>query len=213
MPAPDSRIFFPQLDFPRLQHIFTLRSEGDPVAHSCRESLSSAAFPSDPLIQAEQPHGSQIARVGLQDAGKTVPAVDGLISNEAGITLAIRSADCGPLFLYDPQHEAVGVVHSGRKGTEAGILPAAIQAMKASFQSDPASLIVVLAPCIRPPHYDSDFAATLRKQALDSGVLNYHDCGLNTGSDLKRFYSYRMEKGHTGRHYAAIRLDPDPDKS
>lgn len=213
MPSPDSQLFFPQLDFPELQHVFTLRIANSDLSRRCRDSLNAANFPCNLLVEAEQTHGNRIAIVGNKDAGKAIPDVDGLISNETGITLAIRTADCGPLFLYDPEHRAIGVVHSGKKGTETGILPAAIEAMSQAFQTDPVKLIVVLAPCIRPPHYDLDFARTIQTQARDCGIEDYTDCGLNTGADLDRFYSYRVEKGQTGRHYAAIRLQPPPDKS
>ncbi|MDB4412825.1 polyphenol oxidase family protein, partial [bacterium] len=57
-----------------------------------------------------------------------------------------------------------------------------------------------------PPHYEIDFAATIREQALDAGVppTRYHDIGLCTASDLGRFYSYRIEKGNTGRMLALL---------
>jgi polyphenol oxidase len=199
---------FAQLSYPGLEHVFTLRNATEDLKKSCRDTLASISFPCDHLIEAEQPHGNQIARVGLQDSGKTIPAVDGLITNEPGVTLGIRTADCGPLFLYDPENKAIGVVHSGKKGTQAGILSVAIRAMNEAYQTDPRTLIVVLGPCIRPPHYDLDFAQTIQEQALDSGMQIYHDCGHNTGADLSRFYSYRVELGQTGRHYAAMRLLP-----
>ncbi|MDC0321669.1 laccase domain-containing protein, partial [Akkermansiaceae bacterium] len=67
-------------------------------------------------------------------------------------------------------------------------------------------LVAVLGPCIRPPYYEVDFAKIIRDQAIRSGVLpeNFHDCALCTASDLKRFYSYRREKGNTGRHLALL---------
>ena len=78
--------------------------------------------------------------------------------------------------------------------------------MRHDFGTEPEDLIVVLAPCIRPPHYEVDFAQTIKEQALAQGVLagNYHDCGICTASDLSRYYSYRVEKGNTGRMLALL---------
>ena len=74
------------------------------------------------------------------------------------------------------------------------------------FGSDPRDLTAVLGPCIRPPHYEIDFASQIRDQALAAGVPEnqYFDSGLCTASDLSRFYSYRIEKGNTGRHLALL---------
>jgi len=90
--------------------------------------------------------------------------------------------------------------------TELNITRNAIQSMNLNFQTNPKNLVAVLAPCIRPPHYEIDFAKIIQDQAVTSGVLpeNFHDCGLCTGSDLNRFYSYRREEGNTGRHLALL---------
>lgn len=111
-------------------------------------------------------------------------------------------------FFYDPVTHGIGLAHSGRKGTEANIAGATLRAMKKHFGSDPAHILVLLGPCIRPPHYEIDFAATIAAQCRAEGVIQYEDCGLNTGSDLQRFFSYRVEKGQTGRHYSALALLP-----
>jgi polyphenol oxidase len=78
--------------------------------------------------------------------------------------------------------------------------------MSEEFGSDPEDLIVQLSPCIRPPHYEVDFAAEIVAQLKQCGVSQIFDCGENTGSDLRRFYSYRMEKGLTGRMLALLAL-------
>jgi copper oxidase (laccase) domain-containing protein len=68
-------------------------------------------------------------------------------------------------------------------------------------------LIVQLGPCIRPPHYEIDFAAEIGRQAARAGVVNFYDCGICTASNLPRYYSYRAEKGKTGRMWAVLMLD------
>lgn len=78
--------------------------------------------------------------------------------------------------------------------------------MSSHFGSDPADILVQLSPCIRPPAYETDFAADIKQQAVECGIRpgNLHDTGTCTSSDLTRFYSYRIEKGRTGRMLALI---------
>lgn len=153
---------------------------------------------------AGQVHGDRIAVI-KPDSPVLSPGVDALITRHP-LLLGIHVADCGALSLLDSRTGAIGLLHSGKKGTELNITGKTIVAMTRYFGSEPSNLIAVLAPCIRPPHYEVDFAAIIREQALAAGVVpeNYHDCGLCTASDLDRFYSYRLEKGNTGRHLALL---------
>ncbi len=154
---------------------------------------------------AEQIHGGEIAVVD-DSAAEFSPEVDGLLTGASGVLLGIHVADCGALYLIDQETKALGLLHSGKKGTEGNITGHAIAMMKEHFGTNPAHLRVALAPCIRPPHYEIDFAAQIKAQALSAGVLeeHYHDCMLCTASDLDRFYSYRLEKGDTGRMLALL---------
>ena len=153
---------------------------------------------------AEQVHGSDIALITTTSPLLT-KGVDALITNE-NLLLGIHVADCGALYIVDQKIGAVALLHSGKKGTEQNITGRAIEAMTKNFGTNPADLVAVLAPCIRPPHYEIDFAAAIRKQALAAGIAdqNYHDCALCTASSLDRFYSYRIEKGNTGRLLALL---------
>jgi len=160
--------------------------------------------------RAEQVHGVEVAEAGhgetvlAADGLPVIAGVDGLISAEAGKCLAIYVADCGAIWLADRVTRAMGLLHSGKKGTEGNILERAVRMMRQKYGSRPEDLIGVLGPCIRPPHYEVDFAADIVKQAADAGVGEFHDCKTCTASDLHRFYSYRKELGRTGRMMALI---------
>jgi copper oxidase (laccase) domain-containing protein len=69
-------------------------------------------------------------------------------------------------------------------------------------------MIVQLSPCIRPPHYDVDFDSEIIRQCRALDVQHIHDSGACTACDLSRYYSYRAEKGKTGRMLAVIGLEP-----
>lgn len=166
--------------------------------------------------RAEQVHGTEIAVVPgagtivAPDGLPVVPGVDGLLTNACGVVLAIYVADCGAIWLADRKTGAIGLLHSGKKGTEGDILGRALDRMAAEFGTDPADVTAVLGPCIRPPHYEVDFAARIAGQAKQARIADFSDCGEDTASDLSRFYSYRLEQGKTGRMMALITKDPPP---
>ena len=78
--------------------------------------------------------------------------------------------------------------------------------MREQFGSVPRDLVVQLSPCIRPPHYEVDFAAEIVRQVRGAGVEKVHDSGRCTACDLARYYSYRAEKARTGRMLALLAL-------
>lgn len=156
-------------------------------------------------ITAQQVHGADVAVVDAKTASP-VQAVDGLISNDPGVCLGIYVADCGPVWLVDPVKRVIGCVHSGRKGTDLGVVPAAIAKMESTFGCSLPDIVVQIGPCIRPPHYEVDFAAIIRTQCVDAGVTQVFDCGTCTAENPVDYYSYRMELGKTGRMVALIAL-------
>ena len=157
------------------------------------------------LFTAQQIHGNKIAIVDApMTSGKEFAACDGIITNQRGIVLGVYVADCCAVYIVDSKTPAIGLVHSGRKGTDLGVVPNAITQMSDRFGSDPANIIVQLSPCIRPPHYEVDFAAEIVSQCRALGVQEIHDSGVCTACDLKRYYSYRAEKGKTGRMLALL---------
>jgi len=157
------------------------------------------------LRLAEQVHGNGVATIDGGSAAKT-KEVDGLVTMDPKVVLGIYVADCCAIFLVDPIRRAIGLVHSGKKGTEQNIIRVAVRKMRTDFQSEPKNLIAVLSSCIRPPYYEVDFAQSIIAQLRAERVNEIHDNGENTGADLTRFYSYRMEKGKTGRMLAYLAL-------
>jgi copper oxidase (laccase) domain-containing protein len=132
--------------------------------------------------------------------------VDALITNDPDVCLCIYVADCGPVWLVDPVRRAIGCIHSGRKGTELGVVKAAVNSMIESFGCEPSQMIAQLGPCIRPPHYEVDFAAAIVRQCREAGITEVHDCGHCTATQIDRYYSYRLERGMTGRMAAFLAL-------
>lgn len=196
---------FAALEVGGVLHGFTLRSAPPLTSVELPKILNEAGMPTD-FVMAEQTHGAGVSRVGRQDKGKVVPGVDALMTREKSLSLVVRVADCGPIWIHCAKSGAIGLVHSGKKGTEAGVVPAAIRRMKEEFGSEPKEMRAVLGPCIRPPYYEVDFASEIIRQLEKEKVGQVVDSGFCTASDRARFYSYREEKGQTGRHFAALAL-------
>ena len=209
------------------RHAFIQRIPGIDVSHdkaevlerldaAHREIRNATGFDDWPLFTAEQIHGNKIAIVDRAVAsavlsgvgGGKFPACDGIITNQRSVALGIYVADCCAVYIVDPKTPAIGLVHSGRKGSKLGVVTNAITQMIERFGSDPANMVVQLSPCIRPPHYKVDFAAEIVRQCRALGIQHIHDSDTCTACDLDRYYSYRAEKGKTGRMLAVIGLDP-----
>lgn len=203
---------------PSVVHGFTLRVAGIEMSHDKAEALARLdgvhreirrehGLGRAPFITAQQVHGERIGVVSETTArDECFDSCDGLITNQRGISLGIYVADCCAVYLADPVGKAIGLVHSGKKGTEMGIVANAIESMAEHFGSRASDLVVQLGPCIRPPHYEIDFAAEIARQCRDLGVVSVQDCGVCTACDLDRYYSYRAEKGRTGRMLAFLAL-------
>lgn len=174
-----------------------------------RSQAAALGFDRAALCIAEQVHGAEVAVLDAP-TNEIITGTDGLVANVPGLVIGIYVADCCAVYLADSRSNAFGVVHSGKKGSEIGITARAIEKMRQHFGTNPADLHVQLSPCIRPPAYEIDFAAQIRQQAQSAGVptTQIHDTGLCTSSDLHRFYSYRMEKGRTGRMLALLGRKP-----
>jgi polyphenol oxidase len=199
---------------PGVRAAFVCRSEGidtsgeradvlQRLAREHRKAADGCGFQGLSFVSAQQVHGSEIAVVeGICDG--PVPAVDGLITNRTGLCLAVYVADCAAIFLAEKHGAAVGLFHSGRKGTDLGMATRAVAKMHEVYGIDPCDLVASLSPCIRPPNYEEDFAASIRDQLTMAGVGKIHDPGICTATHPSRYYSYRREKGRTGRMLALL---------
>jgi copper oxidase (laccase) domain-containing protein len=208
---------FPALEGLGCQHAFLGRVPGIDVSvdrqtalarlDGChRDARDRLGLGGMPFVTAEQVHGREVAVLRGGDALSERPlaGADGLVTNRQDVCLGIYVADCCAVYLVDAASGAIGLVHAGKKGTELGIVPVAMAAMTREFGSDPADLVVQLSPCIRPPWYEVDFAAEIVRQARAAGAGVVEDCGVCTAADPERYYSYRREKGRTGRMLALL---------
>ncbi len=113
------------------------------------------------LTMGEQLHTANIHIVTKSDTGAgwnteetLIPNTDALITNIPEVAIGIRTADCVAVFLYDPEHQAIGLAHAGWKGTTKCIAATTVQRMVETFNSNPSKIIVGLGPSIGPCCYE-----------------------------------------------------------
>lgn len=179
------------------------------------------------VVTARQVHGHMVAVVGRQDGGKVIPDSDALATAERGLALLLRFADCVPILLYDPGHRAFALGHAGWRGIAAGLAPRMVRTMAAALGSDPKQLVAALGPAIGPccyqvgeeviaaiqpavPEWEMavekrngtfylDMWAAIARQLRAEGVRQVEVGGICTADNTEHFFSYRREKGRTGR--------------
>ena len=117
---------------------------------------SGAAFPPWQLISLKQIHSDVIHVICStpRSAPRTPLSGDGVVTNVPGLLLAIKTADCVPILLADPEQQAVGAFHAGWRGTLARIVEKGVGVMRKEFGSDPANIKAAIGPGIHGCCYE-----------------------------------------------------------
>lgn len=98
------------------------------------------------VLPAHQAHTALVRRVPQER--DDITGIDALITNERGLRIGVKTADCVPILLYDAGHQAIAAIHSGWKGTVQNIIAATITRMKEEFSTDPDDILAIIGPCI-----------------------------------------------------------------
>jgi YfiH family protein len=134
----------------RAPHLF---SSADVVLRDDQREWSAVAssmgVPRERLLLIKQVHGTvvAIARRGAID-GWVRPHADIVISDDPGVAIGVRTADCAAILLFDPVRNVVGAAHAGWRGAAANAAAAAVRAMEREFQTNPADLTAAIGPCL-----------------------------------------------------------------
>lgn len=213
------------------------------VRENFRRIGKAIGFSPKNLVFSAQTHTANVRRVTASDAGagfsRPLPwdQVDGFVTNTPGPVLATFFADCVPLFFVDPVRKAIGLTHSGWRGTAAGIGRCTVEAMEREFGSRPEEIIAVIGPSISKAAYevsedvavhfpleampkgDGKFLLDLweanRRVLLGAGLRPSHITvsGLCTYSNPDLFYSHRYSNGHRGNLAAFLGILPEKASS
>lgn len=127
------------------------------------------------MVASHQTHTTNIRRVTWEDRGKGVVRprdyenIDGLITDVRGLVLVTFYADCVPLLFLDPVHQAIGLAHSGWRGTAAGMGEHMVRAMTEQFGTAPEELYAAIGPSICRDCYEVSGEVAEQFAALQDG--------------------------------------------
>jgi len=203
------------------------------VAENLRRIYAALGWHREGVVSGHQVHGDRVHRVSAEDAGRTIPSTDALISDVPGILLMGRYADCVPVLLFDPVRGVVGLAHAGWRGTVQGIVAKTVATMVSWYGCSVKDVRAVIGPSIGPCCFEvgqevlaafqrsfpdpEDAIVDMGRQRVNlwrantvqlerSGVGAIALAELCTACHVDRFYSHRRENGKTGRFAVAIGL-------
>lgn len=194
------------------------------------------------MVASRQTHTTNIHLVTEKDCGNGIGRtssyedIDGLATDVPGIALVTYYADCVPLYFVDPVHRAIGLAHSGWRGTVAGMGACMVQFMQEHFHSRPEELVTAIGPSIcadcyeigeevaeqfrghfpeevvekgkAPGKYQLDLWQANRSILLNAGVLPEHIAvtDICTCHNPEYLFSHRASHGQRGNLAAFLML-------
>jgi polyphenol oxidase len=163
------------------------------------------------IYWGRQVHGTGVYVLGDETPPRPVEGIDALITDRVGRYVAVKTADCVPVLLYDPVRKVVAAIHSGRECTRQNIVATVIRRMRQCYGTHPDDLLAAMGPAICPRCYEVDEAtyarfvadtgvtgqfrhpdmkATITRQLTELGVTRIADTGGCT-RESERYCSYR----------------------
>lgn len=178
---------------------FTRGDDETAVLENYRRVAQALGTSIDHIVTSDQTHTTNVRPVGKEDLGKGITCprdykdVDGMITDQPGVLLATFYADCVPLYFVDPVHKAIGLSHSGWRGTVGRMGQATVEAMERSFGSQPKDLLCAIGPSICQDCYEvsRDVAEafifafpTHEKEILQAGALGKYQLDLWKANEI-----------------------------
>ena len=139
---------------------FTRGDEDAAVHENYRRFAAALGFSEKDIVTSDQTHTANVRIITEEDRGNGITKprpytdVDGMITNVRGLVLATFYADCVPLYFVDPVHHAIGLSHSGWRGTVAKIGAVTIRKMQETYGTDPADVYAAIGPSICQECYE-----------------------------------------------------------
>jgi YfiH family protein len=145
----------------RIAHGFGTRQEGGRKPSRTDWGGKAVQVEEDiyPLLSLRQVHGDRVVLIeGNRQKVEEVWRLEGdaLLTRTPGIALGVFTADCLPIFFYDPIQGVIGIVHAGWRGTAQGVAGKAVEKMGETFGCKKSNILAALGPCIGPCCYEVD---------------------------------------------------------
>ena len=145
------------IDQPEIACCFSTREDGNlsfkypeikPIVENRQKMLDLFNLNLENVVAVSQPHGNQICHVTANNQG------EGARANEKGLILAIETADCLPIFAFDPKMKVIAAVHAGWRGVVANIAGNLVQNMIDRFHCSVENIRIVIGPHIQEDHFE-----------------------------------------------------------
>jgi len=193
------------------------RSVGDEGAHvSANIEIVKSVLKIPTIVSSKNIHGTQIDFVNSTSLGE-IAGSDGLMTDEKGVGLMVKHADCQAIILFDPVRLAIANIHVGWRGNVQEIIQKAVESMVGRFNSRAENLLACISPSLGPTaaefkNYKEEFPEKFwpfrigensfnlwelsKQQLLNAGLLPHHIeiAALCTYSNPQDYFSYRRDK-------------------
>ena len=139
---------------------FTRGDKDAAVYENYRRFAAALGFSERDIVTSDHTHTANVRIITEEDRGNGITKprpytdVDGMITNVRGLVLATFYSDCVPLYFVDPVHHAIGLSHSGWRGTVAKIGAVTIRKMQETYGTDPADVYAAIGPSICQECYE-----------------------------------------------------------
>lgn len=214
----------------------TVGDDPDAVRENHRRMYAALALDAARACTVWQVHSADTVVVrGPVTHRRWLARADGMVTDQPGVPLTMRFADCTPILLYDPVQHVIGIAHAGWRGTVSGAGVSTLEALRTAFGSRPQDVQVGIGPSIGPQRYQigEEVVAAVRETfGYTDGLIRRADdgsayldlwaanrlaleragagqievAGICTATHTQEFYSHRAEAGRTGRFGAVIAL-------
>lgn len=215
------------------------------VVYNLVKTAKLFGFDESKLVTVNQIHSDDIFIMDRKDynmlgkypafSSKKISA-DAIITNLRGIAIAVLTADCAPIILFDPLNTAIAIVHAGWKGTLKKIAQKTILSMSEKFGTSVETLVAAIGPCIGECCYNvdksviklfkntfpdykefiklekSDWKLDLKRanyiQLVYAGLLKKNIWTANHCTSCRKdlFFSYRRDNKKTGRQLSFVMI-------
>lgn len=182
-----------------------------------REFLEGLSLQPENLVMVKQIHEAKILVMDEPRKEYLQLPADGIVTKTPGLVLGIRTADCVPVFFWDPVQKVAGIAHGGWKGIKKGIMSQMLKVFSKEFKTKITDLKVAIGPSIRkccyevgkeflgyfPGFYHArdankgylDLVGAIKRGLIKKGILpdQIEDTEICTVCENKNFFSYRAE--------------------
>ena len=168
--------------------------DADSVHENRRRMANFMGSSSDKFLSLYQIHSPDVVTVTEPWTLQNRPKADAMVTRIEGLTLAIATADCGPILFADPEARVIGAAHAGWKGALFGVLEATVAAME-KIGANRERITAVLGPTISQNAYEVGIEFKEQFLTADMNYASFFKSGTKEGKsffDLPAFIEYRL---------------------